>query len=65
MVTATSTSKEEVVDMDVDALTTTPGAVLVDFDWTGKDGAWDGEANYSTDVVQSAVRPIRLGRWGV
>ena len=36
VVTATSTSKEEVVEMDVDALTTTPGAVLVDFDWTGK-----------------------------
>jgi hypothetical protein len=43
-VAATSTSTEEVeMEMDVDdSETETAGAVLVDFDWTGK----DGEANY-------------------
>lgn len=42
VVAATSTSTEE-MEMDVDdSDLETPGAILVDFDWTGK----DGEANY-------------------
>ena len=42
VVTTTSTSTEE-MEMDVDdSDLETPRAVLVDFDWTGK----DGEANY-------------------
>ncbi len=41
--TSTSTEAEEVTEMDVDySDLETPGALLIDFDWTGK----DGETNY-------------------
>ena len=47
VVAATSTSTDEVAEVDVDdSDLETTGAVLVDFDWTGKDGKKDGEAKY-------------------
>jgi hypothetical protein len=63
----TSTSTEaEVTEMDVDDLDSeTPGAVLIDFDWTGK----DGETNYPPLWYKQPVPGVDggkdLNRFGV
>ena len=61
VVAATSTSTEEGMEMDVDdSESETAGAVLVDFDWTGK----DGEANYPPMWYNQPVAGRRRPRSG-
>lgn len=54
VVAATSTSTDEVAEVDVDdSDLETTGAVLVDFDWTPGGQGW--RSQIPTNVVQSAV----------
>jgi hypothetical protein len=66
VVAATPTSTEEGIEMDVDDLDSeTAGAVLVDFDWTGKDGVANYPPMWYNQPVAGGDGAQNLDRIGV